>query len=1176
VGLRYVGWATLAGSLMVLASTSIPEIGSGIGQESRIFNAQKALAATVGADRLRLNEAFGKLGMRFEANRGQTDEAVDFISRGHGYAVFLTSAEAVFVLAQSAGSNPNGTSVQSSVFRMQLCGSNPDPDVIGVNELPGRTNYFVGSDPSQWRTNIPGYESVRYNRVYSGIDLVYYGQGRQLEYDFVLAPGADAKRIRLCFEGTQRIAIDEYGTLRLSAAGAEILLLKPVAYQDVRGTRQHVDAEYVLAHNREVGFRVGNYDDRLPLVIDPVVSYSTYLGGSNEDLGAAIAVDALGNVYVTGNATSSNFPSPNGGQTTNLGVRYTFVSKINPARSALLYSSFFADSSGTGIAVDASGNAYVTGNTTSSRFPTINPFQRNGGGGDAFVGKLNPVGELIYSTYLGGGGNDYAAGIAVDESGGVYVTGNTTSSDFPTANPLQRTNGGGVDVFVTKFDPSGASLAYSSYLGGSRDDGGTSIAVDTSANAYLSGTTASTDFPTANPLQGTSGGAVDAFVSKLDPTGSSLTYSTYHGGIFNDEGAGIAVDALGNSYVTGWTFSPDFPTANPFQSRQGFDSRDAFITKFDPAGSSRLYSTYLGGMLNDFAAGIAVDPSGNAYVTGSTASSDFPTVNPVQQTNNGYTFNVFVSKVNATGSVVYSTYLGGTANDQGIGIALDRSGSAYVAGATFSTDFPTVDPLPSGNGGRYDAFIAKITDSDSISNRIPFAVSNLGGASLISSGSGTWVRTGSVLIQPAPGATTPSAVAIFGLHQNNILVSETAVPASPPTRGGQIYVEIGQSLNTGIAIANPNNTPIGVNLTIADGINPARFPFLRIPANGQIARFLHEPPFNISGPFRGTLYFQSNQAMSVIALRALTNERGEFLMSSLPVVDSFKPVVNETPVIPHFADGLGWTTEILLVNPTSSPIAGDLQFLNPDGSAATVTIAGRASSTFAYSIPVTGSEKLTTEGASSAVATTGAIRIMPSVGAAPRAVVVFSYKPSGVTVSEAAVPISQGTAIRMYMESSGTRGQSGNIEGGVAVANLSSSPTNVTFELTHLDGRSATSPVSISLPGSGQTAKLLPELFPSMPSPFKGVLRITANSPGISVANLRVRYNERGDFLITTTPTSVESNPPMSTPLVIPHLTDGGGFTTQLILFSGTAGQPSLGNLSIFDRNGYALDLGLR
>jgi len=697
-----------------------------------------ALPAAAATD-ARVSERYGKLPLQFEANRGQTHKDVRFLSRGPGYSLYLTAGEAVLVLSKpnaDAKRDARDTQAQakSVALRMSLVGAARKPQVTGLDELPGKANYFMGKDRSQWRTNVPTYAKVQYQNIYPGIDLVYYGNQRQLEYDFVVAPGADPNKIVLGFKGADKLEIDAQGELVLHTARGDIRQHKPVVYQEIDGVRREIAGSYIRKGANRVGFQLAAYDTTQPLIIDPVVlSYSTYLGGGSgngNDKGFAIAVDADGNAYVTGNTTSTNFPTTSGAfQPTLDGANDVFVTKLNPTGSALVYSTYFGGSggeAGAGIAVDGAGYAYVTGSTTSGNFPitdgafqTMSPDSPSGGH-DGFVTKLDPTGSsLIYSTYLGGSNLDDCFSLAVDATGNAYVTGWTWSTDFPLTLGAFHTVPG--RIFVTKLNSTGSALVYSANLGGAGDDQGWGIAVDANGNAYVTGNTGSATFPTtAGVFQLTfGGGSSDAFVTKLNPAGSDLVYSTYFGGSDSDGGRGIAVDADGNAYVTGNTGSTDFPTTGgAFRSTfSGGASSDIFTTKFDPTGSTLIYSTYLGSGGNP---GIAVDAAGNAYVTGFTGSSNFPTTaGAFQPAFGGGGSDAFVTKLNPTGSaLVYSSYLGGNSVERGIGIALDTAGNAYVTGYTGSTNFPTTQgafqPVFGGGVGVHepatDGFVAKVVD----------------------------------------------------------------------------------------------------------------------------------------------------------------------------------------------------------------------------------------------------------------------------------------------------------------------------------------------------------------------------------------------------------------------------------------------------------------------------------
>ena len=720
-----------------------------------------------------------------------------FCRAGVDTPMFLTPTEAVMVLKKNREKTEKYETTKSNtipsiseqktenseslspVLRMAFAGANQTPAVTGQDKLPGIVNYFIGDDPKKWRTKIPTYKKVAYEGVYPGIDLVYYGNQGQLEYDLVVAPGADPNQIQLAFEGAEHLSVNKAGDLVLDVDGGEVRLLQPQVYQMVDGRKVEVAANYVLgafsssssrqettfvipavsgrnlpeqqakmdsgqpqagmnnagSPSQGVRIHLAAYDHAKPLIVDPVLFFATYLGGSSNDDGRGIAVDAAGAVYVTGETTSTDFPTLNASQLASGGGDDAFVTKLN-ALGTRVYSTYLGGSSnddGRGIAVDAAGTPYVSGATASTDFPTINAMQSaSGGGTDTFVTQFNAGGVPVYSTYLGGSSTDVSisGGIAVDAAGVAYVTGWTNSTDFPTLNASQATNGGIFDTFVTKLDPSqlpANQLVYSTYLGGSSSDqafGG--IAVDAAGAAYVSGVTLSTDFPTVNPLQATLGGNQSAYVTQFNAAGARV-YSTYLGGSSTDDGRGIAVDAAGAVYVTGSTFSTDFPTLNASQPTHAGDV-DAFVTKLDPSqppASQLVYSTYLGGSTTDGGEGIALNAAREAYVTGVTASADFPTLNPIQPTTGGND-DAFVTKLDAVGAQVYSTYLGGSSDDGAEDIVVNAVGAAYVTGDTFSTDFPTLNASQPTHGGNRDGFVLQIVDAGFLASWGSNAVGQLG------------------------------------------------------------------------------------------------------------------------------------------------------------------------------------------------------------------------------------------------------------------------------------------------------------------------------------------------------------------------------------------------------------------------------------------------------------------
>ncbi|MCL1593218.1 MAG: NF038129 family PEP-CTERM protein, partial [Actinomycetia bacterium] len=621
----------------------------------------------------------------------------------------MSNAEALIQVNQPTDANGGDTEddqLTASVLHISLVGGNDTPPVFGVDELPGKANYLTGDDPSRWITNIPTYEGVQYQDVYPGIDMVYRGSDRQLEYDFVVAPSIDPSVIRLRMDGADRMALDPKGNLVLEMSTGELVEPAPVIYQEIDGLRQIIDGGYVLLGDSEVAFWIDSYDTSETLVIDPVLVYSTYLGGISADEARAVAVDADGNAYIVGEAASIDFPvTRNAGQPIARSDD-AFVTKLDPS-GVPIYSTYLGGGrrdEARGIAVDDAGNAYIVGGTKSEDFPTVAPIQTapeevfTSVTYNAFVTKLDPTGSaLVYSTYLGGTNVDGAHDVAIDAAGAAYVTGWTFSSDFPVHQAMQPESGSFLapfyDAFVTKINAAGSALEYSTYLGGLQDDYGHSIDVDALGNAYVTGITRATDFPLANPIQSQLRGTKDAFVTRLDAAGS-LSFSTYLGGS-GEEGYGyttaIAVDDAGNAYLTGDTTSDDFPTQNALQSTLHGPS-DAFLTKINSAGTID-FSTYLGGDGDDGGRGITIDTAGsNIYVVGRTSSTDFPVVQAVQSLNRGGPFDGFVTSLDNTGAVItYSTYLGGSGWDELNDVVVDAAGNAIVVGGTDSQDLRTIN-----------------------------------------------------------------------------------------------------------------------------------------------------------------------------------------------------------------------------------------------------------------------------------------------------------------------------------------------------------------------------------------------------------------------------------------------------------------------------------------------------
>jgi uncharacterized repeat protein (TIGR01451 family) len=991
------------------------------------------------AQRVDVVSAYGKLPLSFESNLDQVDGRVRFKARGLDYGLFLTANEAVLALrskmSEAVGEGSPQPPEALKVLRMKLLGANSKAKVSGLDELPGKLNYFIGNDPRKWRKNIPTYSRVRYRNAYPGIDLIYHGNQQQLEYDFIITPGASPKRIAIDFEGMLKTAIDGDGNLLLSTAAGDVLQHKPIAYQDFNGERRAVAVNYKLDGN-QIAFETGVYDKSLPLIIDPVLLFSSYLGGTGSETGLGIAVDAQDSAYLTGSTSATDFPLTDPAQNVKGSFNDAFVAKLNPAGTALVYATYLGgngDDVGNAIAIDAQGSAYVVGSTGSGSFPRTTGAAQDTKDGllDGFVTKLSASGSsLVYSTFLGGDNTDIAYGVAVDASGRAHITGRTDSTRFRVSFPTPRngsplyksinsasqwspsatdltsatvnavgldpsnsntlyassnngvfksldagahwsltgvtrpstaptitfavavdpsnpsviyagasgglykstdggalydlknngssfvfvnalaidpstpttlyaaallgvykttnggdtwvelnnglssslrvnkvvidptnpailyvgtpfngifktTNGGGSwsainsgfdtfsgtqiralaidplnpstlyagcfltsdgnvvykttnggatwtgssaglsttvggrsfipsvnaltvdpvsptnvyagtspggifkstdgganwiqsnagfpnsatnaiavnfnnpavvyagtaiggDAFAVRLNAAGTAFEYVLNFGGDENDEARGIALDESGNAYFVGTTNSQNFPVLNAFQPVLGAFSDAFVMKLNPSGTGFVYSTYLGGGFGELGRAIAVQG-GSAYVTGQTASTDFPLVNPFKATLAQFDTDAFVTKVNPSGTSLGFSTYLGGVGTDQGLGIAVGPDAGVYVTGVTLAQDFPTTVGAPQASPANGMEAFVIKLSSAGtSLVYSTYLGGVNSDQGNGIAVDSAGNAYVVGTTFSGNFPIANPYQSALKGSSDAFITKI------------------------------------------------------------------------------------------------------------------------------------------------------------------------------------------------------------------------------------------------------------------------------------------------------------------------------------------------------------------------------------------------------------------------------------------------------------------------------------
>ena len=701
----------------------------------------------------------------FEPNQGQTDSKVKFLSRGDGYSIFLTSSGMVLALKSSevTSSAPSFTPltfaskrsyagrklwrdalVQKStgtVLNIALVGGSTNPEVIGEQPLATKVNYFIGRSRAMWRTNVPTYARVRYRNVYPGIDLVYYGNQGRVEYDFDLAPGADPTQIRFAVNGADSLKVDGLGNLVLAKGNTSLRFQAPLVYQTRNGVRVPLSGEYAPQGNKQVGFTVGSYDRQKPLIIDPVLVYSSYLGGTSDDFGEAITVDSGGNAFVAGITDSPDFPTAVLGSYPSTKFRM-FLTKLDPTGSSLVFADYFGGTGGgdeaSSLALDSTGNIYVAGTATSTDFPVLNPYQSTlSGTQDAFLTKFSSDGSsIIFSTYLGGTTSQSANSLAIDPSNQVVIAGSTSSSDFPTAAAYQSTVSAdqfgdwGVYGFVTKFASDGASLIYSTYLAGNTlnatactacfpDSEVMGVAIDGSGNTYVTGNTTTTNFPVTSGAYATTSPGYSlsnvGFVSKLSNSGG-LIYSTFLGGQTSSFLNAIAVDSTGAAYVTGFDTANDgFPILNTaICDPSSANCNGTIIAKLDSAGANLQYSTYLAATNEMAGQAIAVDSLGNAFVLGS--DTQFSLTKPIENyAGNG---DVVIAEIDATATTqVMATFLGGQAPEAAAeSLALDNSGAIYVTGWTQSADFPvTQGAFQTVFGGGSDAFVAKIDPNTSAS-----------------------------------------------------------------------------------------------------------------------------------------------------------------------------------------------------------------------------------------------------------------------------------------------------------------------------------------------------------------------------------------------------------------------------------------------------------------------------
>ena len=876
------------GSLLCVGTAAIAAAFLGIGhtvlqphsparQSSYEFARQTSVQSSF-AGRRKLLNAYGKLPIAFVENRGQTNRQVRYFAQGSHYAFLVKRDEVLLSLtkpsqtavkqfpearsisgdhgllieASAQGGAEEPSSTAGVALALRFLGANPNVVVNGAERTPGNFNYFRGNDPARWQADVPGYGEIVYRELWSGVDLRLREKHGTLKYEFHVRPGARMENIRLAYLGAEKLSLDGAGGLLVETALGTLHDSAPVSFQEIGGVRVPVESRYSLDPENGYSFRVGaGYRADRELIIDPGVEYSTFLGGTADEIGNGIAVDAAGNAYIVGTTQSPDFTTTVGAfDRTGAAGNFSdvFVAKLNATGTSLIYATFIGGSGlewGRAIAIDSAGNAYIAGQTKSSNFPTTkNAFDRSLGipancprctidNYDAFVTKLNPTGSaLVYSTYLGGASDiDDALGIAVDAAGSAYVAGETASADFPTtAGAFRTARNASNDAYVTKLNPAGSGLVYSTFIGGSQVDFAVRIAVDTSNNAYVLGNTSSADFPTTTgAFDSSQNGTFDLFMLKLNAAGSNLVYSTFLGGSAFDSAEGLAVDSSGNAYVSGITSSADYPvTPGAFQTvSQNSNGGGGFVTKLNATGSALVFSTFVG---DSNVSGIALTPAGNMWLTGGTVSLNFPVTPDAFQ---GFlhaganSSEAFIAELNSTGSaLLYSTYLGGNDTDYGTDLKLDSAGNVYITGTTRSSDFPiTPNAFDRVFKGRQDIFWGDAFITKLALNGTPPPPPPLPKLATVSSAAIEVVGGNSVALTVTLTSGAQGTGAVVSLSDNNPTIFN--LPASMTIAAGAQTGSVTASTaavpaNTPVTVtASYNNSSLGTTITVLPVPPPA-------------------------------------------------------------------------------------------------------------------------------------------------------------------------------------------------------------------------------------------------------------------------------------------------------------------------------------------------------------------
>jgi FG-GAP-like repeat/Beta-propeller repeat len=1134
-------------------------------------------------------EKFGNTPLVFEPNYGQVDSSVRFLSRGDRFGFFLTETESIVSIA---GSTP-------AVVRMQLVGQNPHPRISGSGVQAGASHYFKGADASKWQESVPHFLKVDYQAVYPGIDLTYYGNQRQLEYDFTVGPHVSPKAIELKFTGVDQIEIGDRGDLILHTPAGEIRHQHPRVYQNRHGVEEAVEGQFVLLESDTVGFRIGKYDSGLPLIIDPKFIYSTYFGGDGPDgdIGIDLKVDAQGTTYVTGYTSSMDFFSTNLSPTAPGGRLDAFVMKVDSTGQNILSAMYFGgslDDEGHRIMLDNSGSVYITGYTTSADFPIVNGFQtKPGGKKDAYIMKIDhAVSQILFSSYIGGSQDDQPFGLSIDTNNNIYISGETSSPNFPLVNPILGSFGGGrADAFVTKIAPDGTRV-YSTYLGGIGNDHSFDVTADSDGNAYVVGYTTAALPNIVRAVYGTVSDPEQAFLAKLSPDGRSLLAFAYIGGFGIDEAVRVVLDSNQNIIISGYTSAPNFPVVNAIQPINGGDTNsfDIFLMKLLPDLSDIVFSTYIGSDGSESAPGLAVDPDGNIYLAGFTSSFEFPVVNGINIGTSGGNLHgdrdAYVMKLSPNGRILFSTYVGGSSSDGAVGIALDTARNIYVTGFTFSGDFPLENEFQSDPSGASDGILMKI-DATDVTVDAPVVIPDHGGTAVATVGSSNKVQFAHATLEVPVGAKRPAGLALLDLRQGGAELGEAAFPLLPFITDVRVFVNESATQATNIAIVNPSADPVDLNFFLADRTGAqSNFGGITIPAKSSFAQPVTGLPFRLPTSAAGTLTLSTTAPVAALAFRTFTESNGSILLSYLPLISPAETETRPTTIAQYTSD-LKWGSGFILVNNTETPMSGVVRFYStgadqtdPTLSATPVEVTlDRGNFTeVPYNLAPLASDNFNTNGSETALA--GYAQIIPDAGTfTPVASNILSYAANGVgslhAIVEAQIPAND---FRLYTEYSGDfeHNENRTIVTSFSLSNPSNTPTDVTLTLVKLDGTPTGLSTTFTLAARGHISNYVHRLagFSSMPNPFQGVMLVHATGSGVTAFGMRGRLSENGTFVGTTTG-PIKENPGSGTTVIFPHVLDGGGYGTRFILLADASGTGTSGTLSFANENGDPVPLAI-